>query len=91
VRNILNPVRSCFATAVREGKVRHNPTSGASLPHRERMADEDGEEVRALTRAQLAILLDVVHPRHRTMFRFLAVTGLRISELNCPPVAPSAP
>ncbi len=24
VRNILNPVRACFATAVREGKVRHN-------------------------------------------------------------------
>jgi len=81
IRNILNPVRSCFATAVREGKVRHNPTTGASLPHRERVRDDDGEEVRALTRDQLAAFLAVVHPRHRTMFSLLAATGLRVSEL----------
>src|SRR5215204_3733641 len=81
VRNILNPVRACFSTAVREGKVRHNPTIDASLPHRERVADEDGEEVRPLTREQLAAFLAVVHPRHRTVFRLLAATGLRISEL----------
>jgi len=81
VRNVLNPVRACFATAVREGKVRHNPTSGATLPHRERVRDEDGEEVRALTREQLGAFLAVVHPRHRTMLRLLAATGLRVSEL----------
>lgn len=81
IRNVLNPVRSCFATAVREGKVRHNPTIAATLPHRERIADEDDVEVRAFTREQLAVLLAIVHPRHRTMFRLLAVTGLRISEL----------
>src|SRR5215204_95801 len=57
VRNILNPVRACFSTAVREGKVRHNPTTGVSLPHRERVRDDDGEEVRALTREQLAAFL----------------------------------
>jgi len=81
VRNVLNPVRSCLATAVREGKVRHNPTVGASLPHRERIADEDGQEVRVLSREQLAAFLAVVHPRHRVMFRVLASTGLRVSEL----------
>jgi len=81
IRNVLNPVRACLATAVREGKVRHNPTSGATLPHRERVRDEDGEEVRALTREQLAAFLAVVHPRHRTMLRLLAATGLRVSEL----------
>lgn len=81
VRNVLNPVRACFATAVREGRVRHNPTMGAGLPHRERVRDEDGEEVRALTREQLAAFLAVVHPRHRTMMRLLAATGLRVSEL----------
>jgi hypothetical protein len=31
IRNILNPVRACFATAVREGLVRHNPTAGVAL------------------------------------------------------------
>jgi len=80
VRNILNPVRSCFATAVDEGSVRHNPTLRVRLPHREQVTD-DGEEVRVLTREQLAAFLTVVHPRHRTMFRLLAVTGLRVSEL----------
>lgn len=30
--------------------------------------------------AQLAAFLDLVHPRHRTMFRLLATTGLRWSE-----------
>ena len=64
MRNILNPVRSCFATAVREGSVRHNPTRDAGLPHREQVAGDDGEEVRVLTRGQLAALLAVVHPRH---------------------------
>lgn len=81
IRNILNPIRSCFATAVREGKVRHNPCTGAALPHRERVADEDGAEIRALTREQLAAFLTIVHPRHKTMFTLLAVTGLRVSEL----------
>jgi len=81
IRNALNPVRSCFATAVREGKVRHNPTVGAALPHRERIEDADGAEVRTFTREQLATLLDVVHPQHRTMLRLLAATGLRVSEV----------
>ena len=81
VRNALNPVRSCFSTAVREGKVRHNPTVGAALPSREQVRDDDGAEVRALTREQLAALLAVVHPTHRAMFRLLAATGLRVSEL----------
>jgi integrase len=81
VRNIVNPVRACFATAVRVGKVRHNPTTGATLPHREIVRDDDGQEVRALTREQLGAFLAVVHPRHRTMFRLLAATGLRVSEL----------
>lgn len=80
VRNILNPLRSCFAVAVREGKVRHNPCAGAALPHRERVRDDD-HEVRTLTREQLATFLAVVHPRHQLMFRLLAATGLRVSEL----------
>ena len=65
VRNILKPVRACFATAVREGRVRYNPTIGATLTHHDRIRDEDGEEVRALTREQLVAFLAIVHPRHR--------------------------
>lgn len=61
--------------------MRSNPTSELALPHRERIEDEDGEKVRALTHEQLAAFLAVVHPRHWLMFRVLAATGLRISEL----------
>jgi len=79
VRRILAPVRSCFATAVREGIVRHNPAVGASLPHRPG-AEPEGEEVRVLSREQLRDFLRQVHPSHRAMFRLLATTGLRWSE-----------
>lgn len=81
VRNALAPVRACFATAVREGKVRSNPCANAALPHRERADDDGNEPVRAMTREQLATLLAIVPARHRLLFRFLAVTGVRISEL----------
>ena len=81
VRRIVAPVRSCFATAVREGLIRHNPATGAALPHRAgEQADDD--EVRALTREQLTAFLDLVHPQHRTLFRLLAATGLRWSEVS---------
>ena len=81
VRRILAPVRSCFATAVREGLIRHNPATGAALPHRPGDGSES-EEVRALSREQLAAFLDHVHPSHRAFFLLLAATGLRWSELT---------
>lgn len=81
VRNATTPVRACLGTAVREGIIRHNPCDGMSLPHRPNVDDVESEEVRALSREQLVVFLDVVHPRHKTMFRFLAATGLRVSEL----------
>jgi integrase len=37
-------------------------------------------DARALTGAQLTVLLRVAPERHRLLFRFLAVTGMRISE-----------
>lgn len=80
IRNIVNPVRSCFATARAEGLIRTNPAAALAMPHRERIQDDDGETVKALTREQLAAVLGLVHPRHRLLFRVLAVTGMRISE-----------
>src|SRR5215204_992898 len=75
VRRIFAPVRACLATAVREGLIRHNPATGAALPHRPKVEDDEYEEVRALTPEQLASFLAHVHPRHRTFFHFLAATG----------------
>lgn len=79
VRNIVAPVRAAFATAVREGLVRSNPTRDIDLPHRPTVEDDE-EDVRALTREQLDTFLRVVPARWRTFFLLLAVTGLRISE-----------
>jgi integrase len=81
IRSILNPVRACLATAVEDGLLRTNPAQRVRLPHRPKPQDEDGKQVRALTREQLAAFLEHGHPRHRLMFRVLASTGLRVSEL----------
>ena len=67
-----------------EELIRSNPTTRVALPHRERADDDhddDEHEVRVLTRDQLATLLALIPERHRLLFRFLAATGLRISEL----------
>jgi len=80
VRRILAPVRSCMATAKREGLIRHNPADGAALPHRERIEEDDEEQARAMTRAELGMFLRIVTPKHRLFFSLLAVTGLRWSE-----------
>jgi integrase len=80
LRRIVSPVRACLATAKREGLIRHNPADGAVLPVRERVDDDVREPARALTRAELAVFLDLVPEKHRLMFRFLAATGVRWSE-----------
>jgi integrase len=79
VRRILSPVRACLADARREGLIRHNPTADASLPHRARESEEK-QKARVFTREQLAMVLELIHPHHRLMFRVLASTGIRISE-----------
>jgi integrase len=87
IKKITNPVRACLATAVDDGLIRTNPTTGASFPNRARVEieedDEEGrhDEVRPLTREQLRDLLAVVRPDARLMLKVLAATGLRISEL----------
>lgn len=82
IRRILSPVRSCLATARREGLIRANPIDGAVLPHRPRIEHGDPDErARALTREQLAMFLRIVHPDWRPLFRLLASTGLRWGEV----------
>lgn len=80
IRRIVAPARSCLSTAVREGLVRFNPARDMALPNRPKVEDGESEEVRALTREQLATFLQVTPQRHRLLFKFLASTGLRISE-----------
>lgn len=80
IGNAVVPVRAALATAKREGMIRHNPADGLALPVREQIRDDDDEDVKALSREQLAQLLELVPERHRLLVRLVASTGLRISE-----------
>ncbi len=80
MRRIVSPVRACLGTAKREGLIRHNPADGAVLPVRAQIDEGEPETARALTRAQLAVFLDLVPKQHRLMFRLMAASGVRWSE-----------
>lgn len=78
IRAALAPVRAMFATAVEDGVLRTNPTTGVRVTGRRNGQPE--REIRALTRAELAALLAEVPEEWRPFFELLAHTGLRISE-----------
>jgi integrase len=80
VRNILNPVRSLFATAVERGDVRTNPARDARLPHRAKI-DEDDDRPRPFPADAIDRVIAALPEEHRLMFELLAATGLRRSEL----------
>jgi integrase len=75
VRNAVSPVRAVFATAFGDGTIRTNPAAGLVL------ARGAGQKpVKFLTKAQLDRLIAETDPEWRLFVRFLANTGLRISE-----------
>jgi integrase len=80
IANIVIPLRAALTTANREGLIRHNPSQGLALPHREDIADEDEEEIRVFSREQLAAVLAMAPESYKLLFELLATTGLRISE-----------
>jgi integrase len=83
IANIVIPVRAALATANREGLIRHNPSLGLALPHREEIEeDEDEGEIKVLSEEQLAVVLAMAPNRlsYRLLLEVLATTGLRISE-----------
>lgn len=81
IANAVVPVRAALSTAQREGLLRHNPATGLALPTREQVQEDEADDVKALSREQLSTLLDLVPDRHRVMVRFMAATGLRVSEV----------
>jgi integrase len=93
VKNALQPVSACLATARREGLIEHNPCDDAVLPHRPRI-EEDEEDTRPFPRLELEdadgdieiiesmeLVVSLINPKHRLMFELLAATGVRRSEL----------
>lgn len=80
VRNALAPLRAAFATARRDGLIRHNPVSEVALPHRAQI-EEDDDGPRPFPSGVMELVVALVHPPHRLMFELLAATGVRRSEL----------
>jgi integrase len=81
VRRIVSPLRACLRSAVTEGLIRSNPARDIAFPHREKVEEDEEEQIRVLSRKQVAAFLSLSAPRYRLMFEVLAATGLRISEL----------
>ncbi len=79
VVNVVMPLRAALATAQREGLIRHNPFVKLALPHRERI-EEDEDQVKVLSRLQLARLLSQAPDAYRLLFELIAGSGLRVSE-----------
>jgi integrase len=80
IANIVIPLRAALTTANREGLIRHNPSQGLTLPHREDLDEEDEEEIKVFSREQLAAVLAMAPEHYKALFEVLAATGLRISE-----------
>ncbi|MGH3429979.1 MAG: tyrosine-type recombinase/integrase, partial [Mycobacteriales bacterium] len=81
IANIAIPVRAALSTANREGLIRHNPSLGLALPHREDIEEDEGEdEIKVFSREQLAAVLAMAPESYKLLFEVLATTGLRISE-----------
>jgi integrase len=94
VKNALQPVSSCLATARREDLIEHNPCDDAVLPHRPRVEEDEEEDTRPFPRLELEnasgeteiaetmeLVVSLVKAKHRLMFELLAATGVRRSEL----------
>ena len=77
MRGVRAALSAMFATAVEDGLIRSNPLQGVRLRAAEH-ADED--KPKALTRAELALVLDALPAKWRLFFEFLTHTGVRISE-----------
>ncbi len=83
VRLALAPVKALLATAVEERLIRWNPAAGLRLTNSTEQLGEDGAEVvraKALTSEQLGELIAQTPADWQLLVRFLAHTGLRISE-----------
>ena len=80
IKKLKAALSAMFATAVEDGQVRSNPVQGVRVPLAADDKHESEREVRALTRAELAIFLAALPEEWRLFYEFLAHTGLRISE-----------
>lgn len=80
IKKLRAALSAMFATAVEDGHLRANPVHGVRVPPGPADQEPEGQISKALTRAELALLLDAIPQGWRLFFEFLTHTGLRISE-----------
>ncbi len=81
VRLWLAPVKALLATAVEEGLIRSNPSAGLRIARPDQHVEQVEEpSAKALTDEQLRALLGEIPEPWQLLVRFLANSGLRISE-----------
>lgn len=81
VKSLRAALSAMFATAVEDGLLRSNPVRGVHIPAPKGSENLDQEEkAKALTRAELALVLAALPAEWRLFFELLAHTGLRVSE-----------
>jgi integrase len=78
VKGLRAALSAMLATAVEDRLLRSNPVQGVRIPAAATGVPE--ERAKALTRAELALLLASLSAEWRLFFEFLTHTGLRISE-----------
>ena len=79
VKGVRAALSAMFATAVEDRLLRSNPVHGVRIPAAS-SGESDDQHAKALTRADLALLLAALPADWRLFFEFLTHTGLRISE-----------
>ena len=82
VRNIYAPLRAVVRTAVEENLLRYDPSAGVRIAvvHATNAEADDEGRVVAYSDQELASLMMAMPPEWKLLIRFLAQTGLRISE-----------
>lgn len=80
IKKLRAALSAMFATAVDDGQLRSNPAAGVRVPAQAGADPLSEERPKAMTRAELAMLLEAIPDDWRLFFEFLAHTGLRISE-----------
>lgn len=80
IHNAFEPLSAVLATARREGLIEHDPSTGAVLPHRPKV-EEDDDGIRPFPADTMELVVSLVRPEHRLLFELLAATGVRRSEL----------
>jgi len=80
IKKLRAALSALFATAIEDGLISSNPVRGVRIPTAPTDDDPTEEQAKALTRADLKLLLTAIPPKWRLFFEFLTHTGLRISE-----------